>query len=210
MLPNQETKTPKFSEADDWLTPLSNDDVTELPGIVVIGRPHNPGGFYNPDDYGWDGHDTSYSPPPPPTTGDERPDCVSASPDDIDEDMLMKIIQYLTDELRGVYNEVPGNDDIDSSRFEYGVAIYELDGQIGYGDITTNNSPDFVRIITRGVPDGARIIAIMHNHPDTGEDDRVPSDHFGGDWDQYRDVVNSALSRGIEVDPNLLLVLYTN
>ena len=113
--------------------------------------------------------------------------------------------------MRGVYNNVPGNTQIDSSRFEYGVAIYEINGQIGYGDITTNNSPDYVNILTRGVPDGARIIGYMHNHPDQpGIDDRVPSSGIDRDWHRYDNLVGAALSRGITVDANLLLVLYTD
>lgn len=201
---------------EDWLTPLSN-DAFDLGTVDVTGTRYTARGGGGSS---WDpAHDTGnsfYDPWGAPDfvpIPDELPACVSTAPANVDEDALMKIIQYLTDELRGVYNNVPGNTQIDSSRFEYGVAIYEINGQIGYGDITTNNSPDYVNILTRGVPDGARIIGYMHNHPDQpGIDDRVPSSGYGRDWDRYDNLVSSgaALSRGITVDANLLLVLYTN
>lgn len=40
---------------------------------------------------------------------------------------------------------------------------------------------------------------------------RIPSNNKGGDWDQRDSLVNKEnLPRGITVDQNLLLVLYTN
>lgn len=51
----------------------------------------------------------------------------------------------------------------------------------------------------------------MHSHPDNSINVGLPSSHHGGDWDQYRDLVNlGSLSRGITVDPNLLMVLYAS
>ncbi len=199
---------PKPGGEDDWLAPLSTS--SELPPIDVPPPPPRHGGVYNPDDYGgWDGHDTSQSQPPP--DPEELPACVSAQPANVDEDALMRIVQHLTDELMGVFNDVPGNIDIDSSSYEYSVLIYEFNGTYGYGNINTNNSSDHVNAVTNGVPDGARIIAWMHSHPDNSIDVGVPSRHPGGDWDEYRDLVNQgSLSRGITVDPNLLLVLYSS
>ena len=213
VLPGENAYVVKPESEDDWLVPLSNGNVTELSEVVVTGRrytPTTPGSYYNPYDYGgWDGHDTSVTVPPSPT--EELPDCVSAAPEGVDEDALMRVLQYLNDEFQGDYNGVSGNDDILTSRYEYGVYVYELNGQIGHGNIYTDRSPDYVNVTTADLPDGARIIAWMHSHPNQpGIDDRIPSSHPGGDWDQYRELVTATLPRGITVDPNLLLALYSH
>jgi hypothetical protein len=63
------------------------------------------------------------------------------------------------------------------------------------------------------VPDGARILAILHNHPDdTMIDDRYPSPRSEGgtDWEAYEAVRSWGGTRGITVDQNLLMYIYTN
>lgn len=180
--------------------------VTELDEIVVTGG----GGwtdysdYYDSGDYGGGGGGDQGD-----ATDDDIPDCVTDSPSITDEKMFMDVVQRLTDEIRGLYNDVEGNEDIDSSRYEYGAFIYEYNGQIGYGNITTNNSDEYVNITSAGVPDGARIVAYFHNHPDqSGIDDRVPS---SDDWDNRRDLLSETnLPRGITIDQNLLLVVYSN
>lgn len=181
-----------------------------LDDVDVVGDRWQPIDWSPPYDYGdnfTDGGGTDTPPPPP----EQLPTCVTDKPAITNEEEFLNNLKLLTDELRGLYNSVPGNTPIDASRYEYGILIYEINGVIGYGDIQTSNSAGHVDITAAGVPDGARIIAYMHNHPDqAGIDDRWPSNHSGGDWDQRDALVNSTLARGITVDPNLLLVLYTN
>ncbi len=191
----------------------NNSSVTDIDEIVVIGNPGGGGGDWgdwgdwgDSGDYGDGGGGGGGDQG---STYDDIPECVTNSPAIADEKMFMDVVQHLTNEMRGWYNGVNGNPNIDSSKYEYGAMIYELNGQIGYGNITTNNSAGFVNISSAGVPDGARIVAYIHNHPDQGGiDDRVPS---SDDWDHRRDLVNETnLPRGITIDPNLLIALYSN
>lgn len=139
------------------------------------------------------------------------PTCVSDKPEISDESMFMRVISDLTRAFRGDYNGIEGNLNVYSSQYEYGVLIYELNGVIGHTNIVTDYRPDEVGVSTTSVPDGARIVAFMHNHPDVSfVDDRIPSIGHDGDWQRRNNFISSNLGRGITIDSNLLLVLYTN
>ncbi|NGM51796.1 hypothetical protein G5B46_19455 [Caulobacter sp. 602-2] len=151
----------------------------------------------------WDGGDGGVGPD---GGGDgiteEYPPCVEASPEGVAPGAILDTARSAAAQIAA------GNDET----FEYGALIWELNGTVGMGAIYTQNDTGQVQIGSSGVPDGARIVGYVHNHPDVaGVDDRTPSNHVGGDWDQYNALVNSTtLPRGITADPNMLLFIYTN
>jgi hypothetical protein len=138
------------------------------------------------------------SPPPP----DVYPPCVSAAPPGVSPTAVMNA-------AKAAAADIASRDD---ETYEFGTLIWEKDGVVNYGIIQTQNSTEKVAISTAGVPDGAKIVGYIHNHPDlAGVNDAIPSQHTDGDWDQYTDLQNATgLNRGITVSPNLLLFLYTN
>ncbi|NGM51797.1 hypothetical protein G5B46_19460 [Caulobacter sp. 602-2] len=155
-------------------------------------------GGYDGGDGGYDGGGGDGGDPP----AEEYPPCVEASPEGVAPGAILDAARNAASQIAA------GNDET----YEYGALIYELNGVVGVGNIYTQNNTGQVQIGAGGVPDGARIVGYIHNHPDVGGiDDRTPSDHAGGDWDQYNGLINStSLPRGITADPNMLLFIYTN
>ena len=105
--------------------------------------------------------------------------------------------------------------------YEYSSIIYSLNGQVGYTTPFTQNNPDKVNLLggIASVPNGAVIVGSVHNHPDDpGMTDTIPSGglNAGSDWDAYSQMVNynrdhaTDLPRGITVDPNLLMYIYSD
>jgi len=94
--------------------------------------------------------------------------------------------------------------------WEYGGAIFGSNGQIGFTGIVTQQNVDRVSYPISQIPDGAVILALVHNQPNQhGSDESWPSDV---DWDLYGDLQDGtiALPRGITVDPNILMYVYTD
>jgi len=104
--------------------------------------------------------------------------------------------------------------ELNDEMYEYSSIIWWLNGEIGF-TAPYQGSPSEVNWLggLDGVPDGAVIIGILHNHPDEpGIDDRIPSPtSLGGqDWTAYDQLRNWGGTRGITVDQNLLQYVYTN
>lgn len=103
---------------------------------------------------------------------------------------------------------------LNDDSWEYSSIIWYLNGTYGFTTPYTDRDPGNVNLLGSGsgVPDGAVVVGIVHNHPDlAGIDDRIPSHHQNGDWDQYdRILALTNLARGITIDPNLLLYIHTN
>jgi hypothetical protein len=112
----------------------------------------------------------------------------------------------------------------DDETYEYSSIIWTLNGEVGFTTPYTDHRTDRVNWAggIDGVPDDAVIVGIVHNHPDDPYvDDRIPSGagaEDGVDWDRYNTLVNwnrdhdtaHDLPRGISVDRNMLLYVYSN
>ena len=107
--------------------------------------------------------------------------------------------------------------------YEYSSVVFFHNGMVGFTEPFTNRNPDEVdwinAEITSNIPDGAVILAIVHSHPDERTvNDTIPSnrgliDGYQDDWMMYNSMVSiadGALPRGITVDQNLLLYIYTD
>ena len=100
----------------------------------------------------------------------------------------------------------------DPNSYEYSSIVWTKDGEVGYTTPYTDHLPDQVNFLggIAGVPDGATILGIVHNHPDDAlVNDSYPSgagSEPGGDWGAYDQIVShTGLPRGITVDSNMLL-----
>lgn len=63
-------------------------------------------------------------------------------------------------------------------RYEYSSIVFVHDGKVGFTEPYTDRLPDRVNFLggISGVPTGAVILGIVHNHPDQRDvDDRTPS-----------------------------------
>lgn len=190
----------------ELITGGTTTDDTWVDGITVTGYPDGGDGWDGWWDGGYDGGDGGYDgggggdggDPPP----EEYPPCVAAAPEGVDAGSILDAARNAASQIAA------GNDET----YEYGALIYEHNGSVGVGNVYTQSNTGQVDIGAGGVPDGARIVGYIHNHPDVGGiDDRTPSNHSGGDWDQYTSLVSStSLPRGITADPNMLLFIYTN
>lgn len=106
--------------------------------------------------------------------------------------------------------------------YEFSSLIYSLNGEVGWTAPFTNHDTQQVNWAggIGGVPDGAIIIGVLHNHPDEPTiTDTIPSGSGGldgMDWDSYHELVDYNrdhtidLPRGITVDQNLILYIYSN
>ena len=104
---------------------------------------------------------------------------------------------------------------LNDETYEYSSIIWQLNGTVGWTAPYTDRDTDFVKWLggLSHVPDGAVIIGIVHNHPDlSGINDTIPSpSNLGGrDWSAYDAIRDWGGVRGITVDPNLLLYIYSN
>jgi hypothetical protein len=113
---------------------------------------------------------------------------------------------------------------LDDENYEYSSIVYSLNGVTWHTDPYTDHLDDRVNWVgnLNQVPDGAVILGIVHSHPDiSGITDTIPSgagSEEGIDWIQYKAIVNwnqthdtaHDFPRGITVDPNMLLWLYSN
>jgi len=130
--------------------------------------------------------------------------CVEASPSGVD-------LREINRQALAASNEIALED---NRQFEYGVIVFEKDGVVSRTAVFTQLSPfniDWTPGL-RSVPEGARILAIIHNHPSSGVDNPgVPSSSsLRDDWDSYDSVINWGGARGVTVDPNLLMYIYTD
>ena len=107
--------------------------------------------------------------------------------------------------------------------YEYSSIIFFYNGQVGFTEPFTNRSPDHVdwlnAEILSNIPDGAVIVGVVHSHPDAREtNDTIPSNEgaqggYTDDWMMYNQMVGMAvgtLPRGITVDSNMLLYIYSD
>jgi hypothetical protein len=132
------------------------------------------------------------------TTTNEYPPCVEASPDGISPSDALAAAQDAANDIAALNDE----------NIEYGAFIYELNGQVFHTRVFTDGSVKNIGWDTSCLPDGAHVIGMIHNHPDiSGIDDGVPS---SVDWNAYDDLQSWGGARGITVDPNMLMFMYTN
>lgn len=113
---------------------------------------------------------------------------------------------------------------LNDETFEYSSIIYVLNGAVGFTSPYTDHLTDRVNWAggIDAVPNGAVIIGIVHNHPDDPNvHDNIPSgagQADGIDWTSFDQLVNwnrdhdnaHDLPRGITVDNNMLLYIYSN
>jgi len=136
--------------------------------------------------------------------------CVEAAPSNV-------ALQDLNNQVLKASNDIhAGNDEM----WEYGVIFYLKDGRLQNTGIFGGDSPREINwnLGFARVPDGAIIVATLHNHPDDPNvDDRIPSmdtmqNPGGNDWPAYDNFLSVAdrNSRGITTDPNLLMYIFTN
>jgi len=91
------------------------------------------------------------------------------------------------------------------------VIIFSLNGAIGYTPPFTQQDPNNIdwNPGLADVPDGARILALLHSHPDQAGriNDTTPTDL---DWEVYSQFQNlSGSPRGITGDPDMLNYIAT-
>jgi hypothetical protein len=104
--------------------------------------------------------------------------------------------------------------------FEYGVILYLKDGVLHSTGVFGGQYTDRVdwNLGIPLVPDGAIIVATLHNHPNENNvNDTIPSmdtmrNPGGTDWLAYDSFLTIAQrnTRGITADPNMLMYIYTN
>ncbi len=95
-----------------------------------------------------------------------------------------------------------------STGLEFGTIIYTYNGVVSKIGLQTSNLPNKVIFDDGAIPAGARVLAIVHNHPPSGYGD-VGSVLSLGD----RDMMDSMLEwvfggKHYTVDPNLLMYVY--
>jgi hypothetical protein len=103
----------------------------------------------------------------------------------------------------------------DDETFEFSSIVYSLNGQIGWTQPYTDHLTDQVNWLggIGQVPSSAVILGIVHNHPDIdGISDTIPSltSEGGRDWQSYDQLESWSGTRGITVDDNALLWIYSN
>ena len=185
---------------------------------LKINKDSNGGGWLSYLEAGYDGEPNPTLSPEPDGSGgpyEEMPaaletPCVTASPEGHSLAEINNVALVASNEIAA----------LEDDRYEYGVFIYELDGRIYFTAPFTQNSEEDIDWNggVASIPAGAHILAIVHNHPNKdGIDDRLPSrtnvmtGEEGRDWASYDAIKNwSGSSRGITVDPNMLMYVYTN
>jgi hypothetical protein len=167
--------------------------------IVVTGTryppPYYPPPYYYPPPpppyYGGGG---GYYPPPPTT----YPTCVETSPEGVSPADMLAAARAAAAEIEAANDE----------NWEYGAFIYTLNGVVHRTPIHTDQSFDTINWSTNWLPDGARIVGMIHSHPNDGVmDQRMLSSQ---DWNAYNTLQNSTLPRGITMDANALHFLYSD
>ncbi len=105
---------------------------------------------------------------------------------------------------------------LDDEHLEYSSIVWALDGVVGWTIPYTDGKTNEVNWVggLSQVPDGAKIIGIVHNHPDGIMTDTYPSgagNEPGEDWGAYETIVDyNGWPRGISVDQNMLLWIYSD
>ena len=98
--------------------------------------------------------------------------------------------------------------ELDDSGWEYAVAIYTLRGTVEKTFPQTSQQPNFVAFDQSAIPDGATMIAFLHNHPPAAnQDGRLPSNY---DRTVYDDLVGRAVmtNQRFNVDINMLFYIH--
>jgi hypothetical protein len=185
------------------------------PPIVVTGtrlkinKDSNGGGWLGYLEQGYDGEPNPTLSPESSGSGgpyEEMPaakqtPCVTASPEGYSLEEINNVALYLTGLIRA------GRDGL----WEYGAVIYAENGVIRFTGVVTQQNPDQVDYPFSQVPDGAVILAVIHNHPEVPTiDDRYPG---AKDWNTYRQLVQAnspLLSRRITADPKMLMYVFSN
>jgi hypothetical protein len=99
---------------------------------------------------------------------------------------------------------------LNDENWEYSSIVFLYNGQVGFTEPYTEQHLDIVDLMGgfARLPDGAVVLAIVHNHPDF--DDRPDGFPSTVDWGGYNATVNFHWARGIIIDSNMLLYIYTN
>lgn len=173
--------------------------------IVVTGkRPKEADGDGDPPSGGDNGGGGDSNGPGVTTREPNETPCVEEAPTGVD-------LKDINRQALAAANEIHSMDD---EHYEYGVIVFEKDGVVGRTEVFTDLDENHINWNggVPGIPDGARILAIIHNHPASGVvNPGVPSsDSLSDDWDSYDAVVNWGGTRGITVDSNLLMYIYTD
>ena len=140
-------------------------------------------------------------PPPassPSGPADVYPPCVSAGPS-VSPSALLNAAKQAGAVIESSNDEA----------WEFGSYLYLHNGQIFHNQPQTQFNSESVAISMRGVPDGATVLGYIHNHPERGWPiDQVPS---SDDWSNYSGLMaTTAFPRGISLDPDALLFIYTD
>jgi len=198
------------------MTPASNDD-GPVSAAYIFGTPE-PSSMPEDDDGGeiivtatrdpGDGdEDPTYTSNPPegvPGGGTydaaQYPSCVEAAPLGVDPSDILDKANALSVEIAQQTNQA----------VEYGAFIYEINGLVLKSDIFTDNLPGRVDFLNRvlDLPNGAHILATIHNHPYNGIEQGTPSAEY--DWPLYNSFFSIANSQGITVDPDMLMFIRDN
>lgn len=136
--------------------------------------------------------------------------CVSKSPDGYSLEEINTLALIASTRIAALNDE----------NVEYGIFIYSYQGQLHFTAVFGGNQGESINwnLGVSKLPDGAHIVATVHNHPDlNGIDDRIPSrmnvitQEEGRDWASYDALQNwSGSTRGITVDSKALMYIYTN
>jgi len=197
-------KTEDMSTTVRELTP---DEISLISGgsIVVYAYSYNmfDNYWYWPEEYSYydyrEGDSSGY------VAANETP-CVEAAPNAIS-------MPYINDAALAASQAIAQEND---ETFEYSSILWALDGAVGWTTPWTDGLTDSVNLLggLDQVPEGAVIVGIVHNHPDDpAMNDRIPSGAGsapGGDWAAYDEILGLSLPRGITVDQNMLLYIYSN
>lgn len=191
-------------EEDAPITVTGRRNVSEDSGGDIGGN--YAAGFYPGGTGGMGG---SSSPDGPVEQAKDTP-CVEAAPSNVP-------LQDLNNQVLRASNDIHARND---EMWEYGVIFYLKDGILQNTGVFGGGSPGDINwnLGFARVPDGAIIVATLHNHPDDPNvDDRIPSmdtmqNPGGHDWLAYNSflLAGDNNSRGITTDANMLMYIFTN
>lgn len=175
--PPPPTSDSGFGELYSW----GNDDppVDEVDEVVIIGFPSGSSGGVGGGggrggvigDYTDVDGDPVDRQPIEPERSCTPPPANKPTPEGIDIEDLRNFSENLADDLYAMTNAHPEN-------AEFGAFVYELNGQLFRTEPFTSHSEDIVRVSLGSdtLPDGARLVAWVHTHPDNSM--TTPQDRF--------------------------------